>query len=237
MARVKNPLNSAEASGLVGGLEYRTTRNGAVVGRRSIATPVLNARTSAIHYRLARAHQLWTALSDKNKASWQRIVTDPRDARSYYIGAYCRLIRANLTPMSPCPARPAAPVSQLPVFSAWSVGLIRCTVTITCTANSRYGWHISRLCSFRRLTNPDLGKFVYVTNRSLGDGPTSVYLPHLSPYVLFLCQLLDRQTGEIYQQHIIDGAPTWDAGPGDLLGMAPDLPDDISGPPPEDEPA
>ena len=237
MARVKNPLNSAEASGLVGGLEYRTTRNGAVVGNRSISPQRITLARSRTRYWLKLAHTTWAAMTAKQQSGWQRVCGDPRDARQYWIGAFLRLKPYGITLPSTCPAARPPFVWTWPTFGAWSASQWRCTLTWSSNGDTRFALLIAHLASFRRLSNPDLAKFKCILSRAASQPTGLITLPHLAPYVLFRAQIVDVGTGALLGTHIIDGEPTWDAGPGDLMGMAPDLPDDISGPPPEDEPA
>jgi len=72
MAKVTNPLMSQQASGALGGIEYRTTRYGAVVGRRSIATPVRSAAATFHTYQLKRARPRWNTLPAQVQAAWAR---------------------------------------------------------------------------------------------------------------------------------------------------------------------
>jgi len=237
MARVKNPLNSAEASGLVGGLEYRTTRNGAVVGRRSISPQRHTQARNLTHYGLKLAHRTWDALSAHLKTEWERYVDDPRDARQYFVGAFTRLYASGYT-MSGTPGTFAAtPYPASITVSGWSASLLRASIVWSTITAGQYRAIVRAYCTFRRMSNPDLTKFRLVRSFDWTTTGGYIYLPHLAPYVLILVQCVHKSTGQLMWQRLIDGDPTWDAGPGDLMGMAPDLPDDISGPPPEDEPA
>ena len=72
MAKVKSPLMSEAASGALAGIEYRTTPYGAVVGRRSIATPTRSAAATFHTLQLKRAKPRWDTLPAKVKAAWAR---------------------------------------------------------------------------------------------------------------------------------------------------------------------
>jgi hypothetical protein len=118
VAKVKSPLMSQEAHGALGGIEFRTSTYGNIVGRRSI-TP--NRRTpSQLSSRalLVAASKAWEAKSDTIKAMWDDCAGPLETGRTAYIASYIRLIPTNTAPY-PLPAL-SVPISDISNFHVTS---------------------------------------------------------------------------------------------------------------------
>ena len=96
MTKVLNPLMSSEASGSVGGLEFKRSRAGNVVGRKSTSTFQQSRATCDARAALGRARAAWTAQSAAARAAWERLATPHQTARNAFTAAYCRLAPAGL---------------------------------------------------------------------------------------------------------------------------------------------
>lgn len=103
MARAKMPLLSIEASGSLGGLEFKSGVYGNVVSRRSL-TP--NKATPAqLEHRatFARAAHYWQQLSDADRNAWQSLLTSAPDLKAAVIACYLRYPHPPTAPISPDP--------------------------------------------------------------------------------------------------------------------------------------
>jgi len=105
MARVKQPLLSSEASGTVGGLEFKRSSYGTVVSRRSIAPHIQTPAALAVRDNLHIAHAAWLALPDSARAAWRHLAPARITGRLSFISAFIQAkTLAMLLPDNPTPA-------------------------------------------------------------------------------------------------------------------------------------
>lgn len=163
MAKVKNPLMSQEAHGAVGGLEFRLTRSGSIVGDRSLATPTRTSRATSYAAHLGKARAAWTLVSPLNKKRWASVAPPGMSAFNFFQLAYARSSRLTLliTAESPVLVRPAR-ISNFAI-SEWipSSRILRATWAHSAGANN---WvYIYFHGSYRPLTSPPMRGFRFLT--------------------------------------------------------------------------
>lgn len=98
MAKIKLPLMSAEVRGALGGLEFRNSIHGTIVGRRSMTAYHQTQRALANRAELARAQHAYTALTGRAQTAWDAFAKHPNTGRTAYVAAYLALIPSGLTP-------------------------------------------------------------------------------------------------------------------------------------------
>lgn len=107
MAKLKLPCMCTEASGSLGGLEYKRNQYGNVVGRRSISTGLHTPAQLIVRSRLKFAHNAFSALSEQLKSAWEEFASPPKTGRNAFVGAYLKLATAGLA----APLDPRTPVT------------------------------------------------------------------------------------------------------------------------------
>ena len=117
MAKAKMPLFSVEASGALGGLEYKRGIYGNVVSRRSISSNRASQAQLANRAQFGRAQHYWTALTDIDVARWHALFPDSIDLKADVVACYMRYPLHDVTPMAPDPlVEEDAPFSSVIVF-------------------------------------------------------------------------------------------------------------------------
>jgi len=110
MAKAKMPLFSVEASGALGGLEYKRGIYGNVVGRRSISAHRSSPAQLDTRAKFGRAAHYWATLSDADRAQWNSILMSPRDLKAEVIACFLRFPWIEDYPVRPDP------------IASWDVG-------------------------------------------------------------------------------------------------------------------
>lgn len=121
MARVKCPLLSVEASGTVGGLEFKRSSYGNVVSRRSITPVIRSPRALAVRDNLHIAHVAWMTLSDTAKAAWHIGAPPNLTGRLSYISAHIQAKTLGIL-LPDNPTKPTAPVHLGPISVEYQPG-------------------------------------------------------------------------------------------------------------------
>lgn len=102
MARVKNPLFSEEAHGALDGIEFRTSRYGNIVGRRSMTPRRSTAGQQLVRQYLAWANhswdqieplgfRYWYPITDARKAWWTERTPQGTTPRAFFCGRWARM--------------------------------------------------------------------------------------------------------------------------------------------------
>lgn len=221
MAKVANPLNSTEARGKLGGIEYRQLRAGSVVGRRSIASPNRSTRSSNVAGWLKAAHTAWDSLSQRNKDRWTALSGDSRSGRSYYVTNYirCKLVETT-PPTTPDIHRAHDPVWDISVTS-WDAANLRANIVWSTTSTGYIQVIVRVLPSFRRLVNPPLSKYQFSRGFNLTVAGGYIYFRHLAPYAWVDVLMFEKGDGEILCRRTFEAFPTWNAGPGESMIWTP----------------
>lgn len=221
MARVKSPLFSAEASGKLGGIEYRTLGSGAVVGRRSIAPQRVTAARSARGAYLKAGWASWKTLSAESRWSWRQMVLHPSDAPRYYAQLYATLKTGGSTLNQECTA--AVPFGGLtsPVAGSWTPASLRFTLAWTATADSRFFSMVRVWPTHRRRSDPQLRKFAYSRYFNFSATGGYCYVPFLSPYLWIDLRIIQKHRGNTVYRKTWEVTPGWTAGPGALMVFDP----------------
>ena len=111
-------MMSIEARGAISGVEFRQTRCGSVVGRKSTASYQSTPLQQATRGRLIAAHRAWETLTDAARAAWNAHATHPATGRNTYVSMWLRFTMASLVPLSsPGIAIPPDPLTELTIFT------------------------------------------------------------------------------------------------------------------------
>jgi len=135
MAIVKNPLQSEEASGSVGGVTHARWRGNKVVRIRPIPTQPRTSRQSAVRNIIATLSRAWAALTDAQRTAWRNYADQhPTTNRlgqqvtptgfNQYVGLnFFLLDNADSAIDSPPSVPPSASIATLTLIGAPSSGV------------------------------------------------------------------------------------------------------------------
>jgi len=92
-------MMSVEAHGAISGIEFRQTRCGSVVGRKSTATYQSTPLQQLTRGRLIAAHRAWETLTDADRSAWNAHATHPTTGRNTYVSMWLRFTMAGVPPL------------------------------------------------------------------------------------------------------------------------------------------
>lgn len=187
---------SQEAHGALGGIEFRTSTYGNIVGRRSI-TPHRRTQLQLTHRaQMSEAAAAWRALSREDQQKWEAIAKYPSTGRMTFIAGYLKLYKFQY-PVNPQPIVNSEfdlpyDISIFKTFPAQKAIQIqwKCKTTHFTIANVS----IQRTTSSRE--TPPKPRFLWHTWVYCPETLLLIPLEYKAPYVWIQMETIDYPSGQ-----------------------------------------
>lgn len=202
MAKVLQPLHSAQASGSIAGVQYSRNAAGAFASRKSTSTRADNA--GALEYRsmLGSAHHAFDALTDAQRATWAFPDDTAVTARQRFLTLYLAKSARGLT-------LPIARPSNRGYFAVTELNLARgAPIQDTFTASWLMAAPLPGLVDYVASSSygsgydPHPRKFHLAGTGQFLDEFASFDLYPYAPYATVHCSLRDWNTLRLYARWI-----------------------------------
>lgn len=204
MTRVKLPCMSVEASGSLGGIEFKHTQYGNVVGRRSIAARSATRAQCAHRALLAPAHSAWNALPSTLQAEWDRFAPHHSTGRLEYTKRHVLAFQIGETP----PTLPTGPTTQAEIHNYgalyshlypnqlevwWEFTGPGTTRLLTCTHST-----------WKKQSLPDIPHLAFRKSHLLSWDGDMLPIPHRAPHIYVLFKLICPNTINLIASYYLE---------------------------------
>jgi hypothetical protein len=209
MAKAKNPLLSMEARGALGGIEFRASTYGNIVGRRSISPHGRSEYQLMRRAQFTAASTAWLALSPRVKSLWNSAAPQGSSGRSFFISGTMRLSLYTYPPDIETPYPDADnPLKNFrltyvdpdyPGFQVdWDTGPIPlCAVTL------------SVLATFSHRSAPTHARGTVLLTTDALVGAAFIRTEFKAPVVHVWASTIKYSTGELYETQLFRFEPNW----------------------------
>ena len=202
-------MMSVEAHGAISGIEFRQTRYGSVVGRKSTATYQSTPLQQKTRGRLIAAHRAWETLTDAARAAWNAHATHPATGRNTFIAMWLRFTLTGVTPLlRPGISDPPIPkpdfILQLDLLYP---NVVSVTWTPALSGSNAILFYV--LHTFSGRTLPTLSQMRYKGISSSVNDYFGYTLPIAAPYIHVRCDEISFLNGDLLGRHIVSGKNPW----------------------------